>query len=163
MLSLQRFCLLTCAMAMLQAVILTDVRADTENIEFTDCYITVGPKVVKVHAGYCRITNQRKTAVAIVGAASKAYGKIELHQSTIEDGIASMRQLRNMTLAPGQSIVLKPEGMHLMLMQPKVDVTPGDRVQIAFELKNGAIITVEFQAKAIVPKHHGSHHGQIIN
>ena len=57
--------------------------------------------------------------VTIVGASSPAFGEVSLHETRIVDGVSRMRALPELRIAPGDSAVLKPGGMHLMLMQPQ--------------------------------------------
>jgi len=135
------------------------LHAEETKLVFADCYITLGPKVVKVHAGYCTIKNKSMVKAVITGASSSAYGRVELHRSEIENGVASMRRLEQLDLTPGQTLVFNPEGLHFMLMQPKVDMRADSTVRIDITMADGTVSPVDFKVKSTRPMHKGSHHG----
>ena len=78
-----------------------------------------------VAAGYCEIANRGADAVTIVGFAAAdaadaegavgTVGTVEMHETVLRDGMARMRPLPALELAPGQRVVLEPGGKHLML------------------------------------------------
>lgn len=135
------------------------LRAEETKLTFANCYITLGPKVVKVHAGYCTIKNETAANAVITGASSDAYGRLELHRSEIKNGIAVMRQLKKLDVAPGQTLIFNPEGLHFMLMQPKVNLQAGSMVRIDIKMADGSVSPVDFEVKSMRPMHKGSHHG----
>ena len=48
---------------------------------------------------------------------SPEFGKVELHETTVEDGVARMRPLDSLVVPPGETVVLERGGKHLMLMR----------------------------------------------
>jgi copper(I)-binding protein len=77
----------------------------------------------------------------------------------IENGIASMRQIESLVVAAGQFVVLKPEGLHLMLMRPKRKLAPNEDVSFTFTTASDAKFVVAFRVQASGGKHKGSHAG----
>lgn len=74
-------------------------------------------------AGYFVLTNNTDTAIRITGVTSPQFGRVEMHQTTLEDGISRMREIDELVVPARGSITFERGGKHLMLMQP-VD-TPG--------------------------------------
>ncbi|MEO6154532.1 MAG: copper chaperone PCu(A)C [Thermomonas sp.] len=112
-----------------------------------DGWIRLVPGGMPMHAGFARIDNACPMPATIVSASSPAYGSVEVHESRLIDGINRMRQLPELRIAPDGAAMLKPGGIHLMLMQPKAPLKEGSRVVIAFKLKDGRGVLGEFEVR----------------
>lgn len=110
-------------------------------------WIRLVPGGMPMHAGFGRIENGCETPVAIVAASSSAYDRVELHRSTLENGVSRMRAVPELRIAAGKAAVLQPGGLHLMLMRPGSELAPGDRVRISFELADGGRLDGEFEVR----------------
>ncbi|MDI9240437.1 copper chaperone PCu(A)C [Lysobacter sp. LF1] len=107
-------------------------------------WVRMPPGSMPMMAGFGRIENPCGTPLTIVGASSAAFGDVSLHETRIVDGVSRMRALPELRIAPGQSAVLKPGGMHLMLMDPGAALQPGSKVAVEFKLKDGGKVLGEF-------------------
>ncbi len=67
-------------------------------------------------AAYMAIVNDRDEPLRLVGARSPAFASAELHESIEENGISKMRPVAVLEIAPGDTALLEPGGMHMMLM-----------------------------------------------
>ncbi len=110
-------------------------------------WIRLLPGGMPMHAGFGRIDNACPQPITIVAAKSISYGDVELHESRNIDGVNRMRQLKELRIAPKDAAVLKPGGMHLMLMDPVKPVKPGSRIVIVFTLSDGRELLGEFIAR----------------
>ena len=110
-------------------------------------WIRLLPGGMPMQAGFGRIDNRCATPVTIVSASSPGYASVELHETRIVDGVSRMRAVPELRIAPQGAAVLKPGGLHLMLMQPKVAPRAGSRVAIAFRLKDGRSLVGEFEVR----------------
>ncbi|UKE56349.1 copper chaperone PCu(A)C [Xanthomonas graminis] len=88
-------------------------------------------------AGFGRLHNPCGQALAVVAVRSPAFAEVSLHQTTQVDGVSKMRELERLPLAAGADAVLKPGGLHLMLMQPAQPLREGASVPISFVLEDG--------------------------
>ena len=70
-------------------------------------------------AGYLVLTNNTAEPIRITGATSPQFGKVEIHETTLEDGVARMRRLAELVVPARQSVRLERGGKHLMLMQAR--------------------------------------------
>ncbi|MEO6264149.1 MAG: copper chaperone PCu(A)C [Luteimonas sp.] len=52
-----------------------------------------------------------------------------------------------MRIAPDDAAVLKPGGLHLMLMRPTAPLKAGSRVVVEFELQDGRKLLGEFELR----------------
>lgn len=69
-------------------------------------------------AGYISFTNNTNDAINITRVVSPEFEAVEMHESLIEDGIAKMRRIEELTIPASSSVSLQPGGKHLMLMRP---------------------------------------------
>lgn len=81
--------------------------------------------------GYATITaKDNDTLTAIRSGCCEA---VELHTSTMEDGVMKMRKLDTLELKAGKPVaVTKAGNMHFMLINPRETYKPGDTVYINF-------------------------------
>ncbi len=115
-----------------------------------DGWIRLLPGGMPMQAGFGRIDNPCAMPVTIISVSSAAYGRVELHESKVVDGISRMRAVPELRLAPDSGAVLQPGGLHLMLMQPKATLKPGSRVAIEFKLQDGRSLLGEFEVRNTV-------------
>lgn len=99
-------------------------------------------------AGFGRIENRCSTPITIVSAHSVAFGEVSLHRTAIVDGISRMRAVPELRIAADAVAVLKPGGLHLMLMRSKTSLEAGDRITVEFELQDGRRLRGEFELRA---------------
>lgn len=114
-------------------------------------WVRLPPMQMPMMAGFGRIENRCAAPVTIVGARSAAFADVSLHETRIVDGVSKMRALPELRIAPDGAAVLKPGGMHLMLMQPHAPLKEGSRVAIEFELKGGGSLLGEFEVRKAAP------------
>ncbi len=116
-----------------------------------DGWIRLTPGGMPMHAGFGRIDNPCAAPANIVSAKSPAYGSVELHESRIVDGVSRMRAVPALRIAPDGAAVLKPGGLHLMLMRPVTTLKPGSRVAVEFRTADGRTLLGEFEVRAANP------------
>lgn len=73
-------------------------------------------------AGYMALTNNSDNDIRLTSVSSPNFASVELHESTIEDGISRMRPVDELVIEPGQTTRLQRGGMHMMLREPADDV-----------------------------------------
>ncbi len=83
-------------------------------------------------------------AEALLGVASPAAGRTELHQSMGGHGsMAGMRPLERLPLTRHQDNALAPGGAHVMLFDLKGDLRPGGTIPLTFRFEGWDDITVD--------------------
>ena len=116
-----------------------------------DGWIRLGPTSMPMLAGFGRVDNACPKPVVITGASSPAFGEVSLHETRVVDGLSRMRAVPELRIAPDGAAVLKPGGLHLMLMQPHVPLREGSRVVVEFSLKDGGVLRGEFVVRRAAP------------
>ena len=110
-------------------------------------WVRLMPVAMPMMAGFGRIENSCGTPVTIVGASSPSFGEVSLHETRIVGGVSRMRAVPELRIAPQGSAVLKPGGLHLMLMSPGAPLKEGSRVAVEFRLKDGGVLRGELEAR----------------
>lgn len=116
-----------------------------------DGWIRMTPVKMPMMAGFGRIENRCPKPVTIVGVSSPAFDDVSLHETRIVDGVSRMREVPELRIAPDNSAVLKPGGMHLMLMDPHAELKEGSRVVVEFKLKEGGVLRGELEVRKPAP------------
>ncbi len=110
-------------------------------------WVRMPPNKMPMMAGFGRIVNRCPTPATIVSARSPSFGNVELHETRVVDGVSRMRPVPQLRLAPDGAAVLKPGGMHLMLMRPGAALKPGSKVVVEFVLAGGGTLLGEFEVR----------------
>lgn len=84
---------------------------------------------MKMSAGYLSLTNNTDAPIRVTRVSSPQFAAVELHESTVEDGVARMRELPELLIPPRGAVTLERGGKHLMLMRPTGD---SDEVSLSF-------------------------------
>jgi iron complex outermembrane recepter protein len=92
---------------------------------------------------YFTVTNNGAKADALLRATTPAAASVEMHETRIEDGVARMRPLTEIEIAPGATIKVQPGGIHLMLVDLKQPLVRGTRVPLTLEFRAAGKVTVE--------------------
>jgi hypothetical protein len=69
-------------------------------------------------AGYLEISNHSGADIRITRVSSPEYQSVEMHETVVENGVASMRAIPVLEIADGDTVTFERGGKHLMLMQP---------------------------------------------
>jgi len=108
------------------------------------------PPGAKVSGGYLKIENKGAAPDRLLGGTSEIAQKIEVHETTVTDGVARMRLLgEGLEVPAGGNAELKPGGVHLMLLDLKSPLKQGEKVKATLMFEQAGRVEVEFQVDAI--------------
>ncbi len=104
------------------------------------------PSGAKVAGGYVRITNTGTEPDRLVSASAEVAGRGEVHEMSVENGVMKMRELASgIEIRPGQTVELKPGGLHLMFMDLKSGLKEGDTVRGTLVFEKAGTVPVTFR------------------
>ena len=72
----------------------------------------------RVSAGYLTLSNNTTQAITITRVTSPQFESVEMHESALEDGMARMYPLGEVTILPKTTVNFARGGKHLMLTNP---------------------------------------------
>ncbi len=96
-------------------------------------------------AAYFTIKNTGETDDALVGAASDAAQKVELHETVTEGGMHKMLPVEEIAIPAGRTAVLEPGGYHVMLMDLVEELEVGDKINIMLTFKEAGSLDLEVE------------------
>jgi uncharacterized protein YcnI len=119
------------------------------------------PSGAKVAGGYVRVTNTGTEPDRLVRASAEVAGRGELHEMSVENGVMKMREVESgIEIRPGQTVELKPGGLHLMFMDLKTGLKEGDTVRGTLVFERAGTVPVSFSVGGLgargAPEH--AHH-----
>lgn len=101
--------------------------------------IVLSPSPAGMAAGYLVVFNGTDEEIGLSSVATPSYENVSLHKTEAEDGIVRMRPVEGPLRIPqGTELVMQPGGLHLMLMEPKGDITAGGTVALEVKFADGS-------------------------
>lgn len=111
-------------------------------------------------AGYLSLTNEGAKADWLVSAETPMADRVEMHETSMTNGVMRMRPLPDgISVPPGETVWLRPGGLHLMLVGPEEAFVQGNRVPLTLRFKQAGEVTVELEVAAAGARDpgHGGH------
>lgn len=111
-------------------------------------------------AGYFHIRNGGKAADLLTGVESPIAGKVELHESSVKDGVMSMAPITGgVEVAPGADVKFEPGGKHVMFIGLNGGLKVGDKVPVTLIFRDAGRVAVELPVQAAPASDGMEHHG----
>ncbi len=107
------------------------------------------PAGMSTGVAYLFITNNGTEAELLTGASTPAAAAVQFHETTISEGMARMRPLTGIAIAPGATVRIEPGAIHLMLIDLKAPLEPGKPVPLTLEFRKAGSITVQLAIQAL--------------
>jgi len=89
-----------------------------------------GPLSGANSAVYLEIWNRSGTPDRLLGGRTRAASRVEVHESILDGDVARMRQVQGVDLPAGAGVLLKPGGLHIMLLDLEESLVVGDTVSL---------------------------------
>jgi periplasmic copper chaperone A len=116
-------------------------RAQAAPLEVQNAWVRKPPGV-DTAAVYFVLKNNSTKPVTVLGATSNLAEHVMIHETSTVDGQSRMRMRDKFTIAPGKTLALAPEGMHVMLSGFRYAVAVGDTVPLTLKLEGGGALKV---------------------
>lgn len=118
-----------------------------EGIQVVDAWAKPAKQGQPVSAAYLTLCNGDASDHAIVSASFNGAGALEIHESSMQDGVMSMKKLDQLVLPAGEETKMAPGGYHLMLIGVNEDITTGKKPSMTFTFADGETRTIEFDVR----------------
>jgi len=123
---------------------------DVGSIHISQPWSRATPKGASAGASYMTITNKGTTPDRVSCVSSDASAECQIHTMTMEDGVMKMRPVEGgLEILPGQTVTLKPGGLHMMLLNLKHPLAAGDSVKATLKFDHAGTVDVEYPIAAI--------------
>jgi len=115
-----------------------------------DAYVRHMPPTQSVTGAFMVFKNTSDVDRAVVSAESDVAGTVELHAHLHENGVMKMRQVDKIDVPAGGETILKPGGLHVMLIDLKQPLDLGQMVEIKFILDDGSSTQVQAEVQSVM-------------
>ena len=123
--------------------------------DLSNAWVRAMPPTQRMTAAYLQLSNSGVEAISILGVSSDA-GAASLHETRLEDGRSTMRPVESLVIEPGDTIVMAPGAMHIMLMGLQKTPAEGETVPICLQTSGGEVCT-QAQVRRAAPDASGGH------
>ena len=107
------------------------------------------PKGAQTAIGYMTIKNNGTTTDRLVGGTFEVADSFQLHAMIMENGVAKMRDLKDIEINPGQKIEFKPGGSHAMFVNLKHPLRKGEHVKGTLIFEHAGTVQIEYDVEDI--------------
>ncbi len=83
----------------------------------------------------------------LVGLETPVASRTEIHETRMEGDIARMREVVSVRLPPGETVELRPGGVHGMLIGVTRDLAPGDRFPLLVLFAGGDSLSTTVEVR----------------
>ena len=116
-----------------------------------------------VGGGFMTITNNGAEDDRLVSASSDAAAEVQLHEMAMDGDVMKMRRLADGIVIPaGETVELKPGGLHVMFIGLAAPFVEGETVTVTLSFEKAGSIEVGLPvggaAAAAADGEHGGHH-----
>src|ERR1700693_4199202 len=119
-------------------------------IQITAPWARATPKGATSGAAYMTITNNGKTPDKVTCVSSDASAECQIHTMTMDNGVMMMRPVEGgLEIKPGETVTLKPSGLHVMLVNLKHPLEKGNIVKTTLKFDSAGSVDVDYPIAAI--------------
>ena len=126
---------------LLIAALLAACSAPEAPLVATDVEVTRPMPGRHMSAGFLVLSNNTDAEIRITSVTSPQFGSVEIHETTVVDGVSRMRKLEALVVPARGSVTLERGGKHLMLMRAG-DL--GDTVTLQLHGDGEPVLTIEY-------------------
>ena len=125
----------------------TDYKAGS--IAISSPWSRATPNGAQMAVGYMTIKNNGTTTDRLIGGSFDVAETFELHSMVMENGIAKMRELKDVEIKPGQTIEFKPGGSHAMFVDLKHPLSKGDHVKGTLIFEHAGTVQIQYSVEGM--------------
>ena len=98
-------------------------------------------------AVFMRLVNAGDEADQLVGGESPVAGTVEVHKTTMEEGVMKMEHIPGLEVPPKGEVLLKPGDYHVMLIDVGKPLVPGDTLPITLRFEKSGEMEMDVEVR----------------
>lgn len=119
-----------------------------DDISVSEPYAREIPPGAPASASFMTLDNMSDQTIKLVLADSDAAKIVELHAHTNDNGVMRMRKVEFIEIPANGQTVLKPGGLHIMLINPVTLLSVGETVSVKLQFEDGSSKHVQMPVKS---------------
>ncbi|MDK9559233.1 copper chaperone PCu(A)C [Marinobacter sp. M216] len=121
-----------------------------DNLKIDHPWSRPTPPGTPTGVGYLTITNIGEAPITLIGAQTPRAGHVSIHESSMSDGVMSMKPLKQGLVIPaGETVELKPHSYHLMLEKLPEPLHEGERIPLTLKFRGAETVQVELTVEPL--------------
>ena len=117
--------------------------AQAQPVTVKDAWVRATAPGQKVAGAYMELVS--RTHMMLTAVTSPAAASVELHSTSMEEGVMRMRPVARIELPAGKPVKLAPGGLHIMLVDIKQPLKPGDKVPLTLTVQRA-----DFASRSVI-------------
>ena len=126
-----------------------------DGIKISHAWAPATPPGVRVGAVYMSIESGK--ADVLLGVRSSIAETVELHRTSFEEGMAQMRKVDSVVMAPSTPLVLETAGLHMMLMNLSAPLLAGQSFEVTLSFQRAGEVRTAVKVNALDEAPHSQH------
>lgn len=102
-------------------------------------------------AAYFTLRNRGATAVRLVGGSTPGAALVEVHETELVSDVMTMRRIDGVEVPPGDSVGLRPGGLHLMLLGLTRSLVEGETLDMVLFFEGTDSLHMELPILSAAP------------
>jgi len=123
--------------------------AQADHITVENPFAREVPPGAPASASFMKLINNSGEDVNIVEANSAVSKVVELHTHIDDNGVMRMRKIPQITVPANGMTMLKPGGLHIMLIGPHKPLKMGQTVKVSLKFADGSSKEVSMPVKSL--------------
>ncbi|MEA3405708.1 MAG: copper chaperone PCu(A)C [Pseudomonadota bacterium] len=123
--------------------------AQADHVTVENPFAREVPPGAPASASFMKLTNNSNADINIVEADSTVSKVVELHTHTNDNGVMRMRKIPQITVPANGMTMLKPGGLHIMLIGPHQPLKMGQTVKVTLKFEDGSSKEVSMPVKSL--------------
>ncbi len=113
------------------------------DLEITNAWARATPPGAHTAAAYLTVKNTGAAADTLTAVETQAAGMVMLHKMEMDNGVMKMRVVDGgIAIAPGKTVTLAPDGLHIMLMDMTDPLKAGSTLEVKLTFAKAGTATV---------------------
>lgn len=113
--------------------------AQAIELEVDKAWVRTAPPKATARVGYLQIHNPSAHVVALLAVTSPQFDKIEMHRTSLHEGMMRMEKVDKIDVPSGGTVHLEPNGYHLMMTGNRLPLATGAQVTLELRWSDGTI------------------------
>jgi copper(I)-binding protein len=122
--------------------------SQADDIDVSNPFAREVPPGAPASASFMALENMSDQAIKLVRADSEIAKIVELHTHTNDNGVMRMRKIDFIEIPANGQTVLKPGGLHIMLINPVNLLKAGQTVNVKLQFEDGSTKQIEMPVKS---------------
>lgn len=124
--------------------------AQADDVAVNNPFAREVPPGAPASASFMTLKNNSRQEIKITSAESSVAEVVELHTHTNDNGVMRMRQIPFIEIPANGETMLKPGGLHIMLIGPHEPLKKGQNIAVTLNFEDGSKKMVNMPVKSIM-------------